>query len=122
MNSVLFSTMTKKVQFKMYLPEELAEKLKLTAEKTGRSSGQDVAEQVITYYLNVWSVLEVAIQAATKEQVKDRMPEKPQEIPEIGGVDSDGNLNLYPNQKREQDHEQTSTQNGTIPAKQRKIK
>ncbi|HEY8562829.1 MAG TPA: hypothetical protein VIL74_20795 [Pyrinomonadaceae bacterium] len=76
MDVVFISTKMAKSQFKMYLSDELVDRLKLVAEKTGRSSGQEVAEEVLSRYLSVWSALEIEFRKASLDQLHDVIVKK----------------------------------------------
>lgn len=55
-------------QFKMYLDEDLISRLDKFAEKNGRRSAQQVAEEILTIYLPVWIAVNDAMSRATNYQ------------------------------------------------------
>jgi hypothetical protein len=54
-----------KKQFKMYLDDELVERLRQVAERLGKGSGQEVAEEVISTYLQLW----IAVTESTRRAI-----------------------------------------------------
>jgi hypothetical protein len=59
-----------KRQFKMYLDDDLVERLRRAAEKIGKDSGQEVAEEVLAIYLPVWASVNDATRRAIDYQTK----------------------------------------------------
>lgn len=55
-------------QFKMYLEEELVERLERIAERHGRRSAQQVAEEILLTYLPVWAAVSDAMARAVTYQ------------------------------------------------------
>jgi hypothetical protein len=66
---LLTVTMGTKKQFKMYLEEDLFERLKQAAEKIGKSSGQEVAEEIICTYFPVWLNVNDSMNRAVQYQI-----------------------------------------------------
>ncbi len=64
------------VQFKMYLPKELDERLKTLAKKFGKKSGQDVVLELINVYLPVWVSVNDSTDRAISRQLKIVTDEK----------------------------------------------
>lgn len=67
--NVLMST--KNEQFKLYLSPEFIEELHRLAEKYGKESGQQVAKEVLTRYVPVWSSVNNSIDIAVQKQSED---------------------------------------------------
>lgn len=59
-----------KRQFKMYLDDELVERLKSLANKLGKGSGQEIAEEIIAVYLPVWASVSDSMRRALDFQTK----------------------------------------------------
>jgi hypothetical protein len=62
--------MSTKEQFKMYLDPEMIERLDRLAEKNGRRSSQQVAEEIIAIYLPVWTAVTDAANRAISYQTQ----------------------------------------------------
>ena len=62
---------TKKKQFKMYLTDDLVERLAEATIRTGASSSQEVVEEVLYYYLDVWVSVQEQTRQAVDKQTKD---------------------------------------------------
>lgn len=58
-----------KKQFKMYLSDDLLERLEKAAEKIGKRSGQEVVEEILTIYLPVWTNVNDSMNRAVKYQI-----------------------------------------------------
>lgn len=58
-----------KRQFKMYLSDDLLERLENAAEKIGKRSGQEVAEEILTIYLPVWTNVNDSMNRAVTYQI-----------------------------------------------------
>ena len=58
-----------KPQFKMYLDEELVEKLRQAATRFSRGSGQEIAEEILTIYLPVWVAVNDSMRRAVEYQI-----------------------------------------------------
>lgn len=71
-----------KPQFKMYLDQDLIDKLDALAARTGRRSGQAVAEEVIDIYLPAWTATVDAMRRAVTYQTTVQS-----EIADLGTVD-----------------------------------
>lgn len=65
-------------QFKMYLEDELVERLERVAERNGRRSAQQVAEEILLTYLPVWTAVSDAMARAVTYQSthEERKPER----------------------------------------------
>jgi len=57
-------------QFKMYLDEDFVERLESMAVKAGRRSAQQVAEEILSTYLPVWSTVNDAMNRAIRYQTE----------------------------------------------------
>lgn len=55
-------------QFKMYLDDDLVERIKKSAEKSGRASAQQLAEEILSIYLPVWNAVNDATRRAVEVQ------------------------------------------------------
>lgn len=62
-----------KVQFKMYLDDDLVERLKKAADKCGKNSGQEVVEEILAVYLPVWTSVNESMRRAVDFQTKTFM-------------------------------------------------
>lgn len=65
---LLTVTMGTKKQFKMYLEEDLFDRLKGAADKLGKSSGQEVAEEILSIYFPVWLNINDSMNRAVQYQ------------------------------------------------------
>ena len=61
-------------QFKMYLDDDLVARLENLAEKGGRRSAQQVAEEILLTYLPVWSAVTDATNRAIRFQTENQTP------------------------------------------------
>jgi len=60
--------MSTKGQFKMYLDEDMIERLKQAATRFSRDSGQDVVEEIISIYLPTWVAVNESMRRAIEFQ------------------------------------------------------
>lgn len=84
-----------KTQFKMYLDDDLVARLRQAADRIGKASGQEVAEEIIKLYLPVWTVVNEYTQRAigfqtnivTEElrKLADKRSSTGQDAQDIGG-------------------------------------
>ena len=74
--------MSTKEQFKMYLDPELVTRLGQLADKNGRRSAQQVAEEIIDTYWTVWSAFADAARRAAEFQIKKEVEASPQAFTE----------------------------------------
>lgn len=62
--------MSTKRQFKMYLDEDLVERLKQAATRFSRDSGQDIVEEIVSIYLPTWIAVNDSMRRAVEYQTK----------------------------------------------------
>lgn len=62
--------MSTKRQFKMYLDEDVFERLRAAAEKYDRDSGQTVVAELIAVYLPTWTAVNESMRRAVDFQLK----------------------------------------------------
>lgn len=65
LSKVLMGT---KKQFKLYLEEEIVDRLETVASRSGKRSGQEVVEELIDVYLPVWVSINDSMQRAINYQ------------------------------------------------------
>lgn len=71
-------------QFKMYLDDEIVERLEALAVKHGLRSGQQVVEELLQVYLPVWATVSDSMKRAVAFQTRAqtvRQTEKTQTLP-----------------------------------------
>jgi hypothetical protein len=68
-------TMAEKRQFKMYLDDELRQRVKEAATRFNRSSGQEVVEEILSTYLPTWVAVNAAMNRAIDVQAQRRLSE-----------------------------------------------
>ena len=65
-------------QFKMVIDESLIDRLRHTAQRTGRDSAQHVAEEIIEFYLPIYTAVFDATRRAiayqSERQISDQIP------------------------------------------------
>lgn len=65
----IISTVSEKKQLKMYVTDDVLDRLEAAARRTNRGSKQDVVAELIEFYLPVWERIEIETRKATLRQM-----------------------------------------------------
>jgi hypothetical protein len=86
--------MSPKRQFKMQLDEDQIERLKAAADRLGRDTAQEVAEEILTIYYPVWLAVAESASRAIDYQTAKILEQRSGSKPKVNG-----NIELIPDSR-----------------------